>query len=72
MEHSSSRPIVTSRTAPLAPPSVGGYATSEKATITSVGSGGGYVPTRWQEEKKGRRGAVEQAYRPPEQDNEWT
>lgn len=75
MEHS--RPIITSRTAPLGgPPSIGGYATSEKPTVTSNGGSasgaGGYVPTRWQEEKKGRRGAVEQAYRPPEQDNEWT
>lgn len=49
----------------------GGY--SEKGGGGSTTSkGGSYVPSRWRDEKKGKIGAVEEEYRPPVEDKDWT
>ncbi|CED84766.1 hypothetical protein [Phaffia rhodozyma] len=48
----------------------GGSVTGGESFKYGVGST--YVPTKWSEERKGRRGGIEEEFRPTEKDSEWT
>ncbi|KAL7416176.1 hypothetical protein BDY24DRAFT_381272 [Mrakia frigida] len=68
------RPLTSTKHQPIfpPPPPSSAYGSEKVGNSTGLLERGGYVPTKWKEEKKGRRGAVEEAYRPPDHEEEWT